>query len=70
MGTDFFLKNRLSIIKLFESYLSKNNRHNYKQINTRNMRKLDPNNYQLEYKKICCIFRKIVAPVSYFSDLK
>ena len=30
----FFLKCNLSIIDLFESYLLKNNRHNYKQPNT------------------------------------
>ena len=33
----FFLKCNLSIIDLFESYLLKNNRHNYKQTNTRNI---------------------------------
>ena len=41
MGIIFFLKKyNLSIIDIFESYLLKNNRHNYKQINTRNMKKL------------------------------
>ena len=33
-----FFKCNLSIIALFESYLFKNNRHNYKQPNTMNIK--------------------------------
>ena len=33
-----FFKYNLSIIALFESHLFKNNRHNYKQPNTRNIK--------------------------------
>jgi hypothetical protein len=43
-STESFLKYNISIVALFESYLLKFNRHNYKQRNTRNMKKLDPNN--------------------------
>ena len=34
-----FFKCNLSIIALFKSYLLKNNRHNYKQLNTMNIKK-------------------------------
>ena len=33
-----FLKYNLSIIAIFESYLFKNNKHNYKQLNTMNIK--------------------------------
>jgi len=38
-----FFKYNLSIIALFESHLFKNNRHNYKQSNTMNIKKMDSN---------------------------
>jgi hypothetical protein len=40
----FFIKYNLSIITLFESYLFKNNKHNYKSPNTMKIKKLDLNN--------------------------
>jgi len=52
MGTNFFWKCDISIIDLFESYLFKNNKHNYKQTNTRNIKKLDPDNWEVECQYI------------------
>ena len=40
----FSKKGSLSVGALFESYLCRNNRQNYKQTNTTNMKRLDPKN--------------------------
>ena len=46
---NFFSKKwNTSIIALFESYLLKNNRYNYKQPTTMNIKKIDLNNWQVQ----------------------
>ena len=44
----FFYKCNLCVVALLDSYLFKNNKHNNKQTNTTNMKKLDPNKGQVE----------------------
>ena len=55
---------------MYKSYLFKNNKHKCKKINTMNMEKLDPNRWYVACQSKGYIFIKILAPVSYFSNLK